>query len=74
MTPTTTTNYCGYNAYGIRIAVIFPAIDRAEPTWYVANHRRGGYNVPHATVADARAYCEFQQPAIACWDTVEVSQ
>ena len=48
MNPTTTTNHCGYNNDGIRIAVIFPAIDRSEPTWYVANHRQGGYNVPIA--------------------------
>lgn len=67
-----TTNYCGYNDYGIRIAVIFPSIDRAE--WYVANHQRGGYNVPYPTVADAQRSCEFRQPAIARWDVVEVTQ
>ena len=37
MNPTSSTNHCGYNDYGIRVSVIFPL----EDGWAVAGVRTG---------------------------------
>ena len=66
--PATLTNWCAYNAHGIRIGVVFAFLGQ----WAVAGRHYGG--VPYLyTLEGAKARVELLNP-VARWDVVEVEQ
>ena len=67
----TTTNYCAYNRYGIRLAVVYPH----QNSWCVANHSFGGYPVLFKTVEAAKDHVVARHWwNLAEWREEEVQQ
>lgn len=61
-------NWCGYNAAGIRIKVIYPY----QGQFAVANYTYGGYPVLFKTLADAKRHCDLSP--VARWEEEDVPQ